>query len=131
MNRRLAGGIALACLILAGCSDGATRLAYQIEAETAAFARAGESRATLVHRPLRRWGNGCAEAYKVQIDKVGALIIWCLDSRTGATTGSHSTSYHARFVDTPQTWIIEKKAGEALYIDLVKRGGKAEVVAVR
>ena len=67
----------------------------------------------------------------MQIDKVGALIIWCLDSRTGATTGSHSTSYHGRFVESPQTWIVEKKAGESLYIDLEKGRDKARVVAVR
>jgi len=131
VNRRLCAAAALACAGLTGCSDGATRLAYQIEAETAALARSGASRVTLVHQPARRWGNGCAEAYKVQVDQVGALIIWCLDSRTGATTGSHSTSYHGRFVESPQTWIVEKKAGESLYIDLEKGRDKARVVAVR
>ena len=41
MNRRLCAAAALAGAGLTGCSDGATRLAYQIEAETAALARSG------------------------------------------------------------------------------------------
>jgi hypothetical protein len=65
----------------------------------------------------------------VQLDKVGALIIWCKDE-TGTTVSSHSTSYHARFVDTPQTYILEKPAGSTLIIDIERRAGRAVITSV-
>jgi hypothetical protein len=120
----------LCCVFVAGCSDGATRAAYQIESETASFQKSRDARHTIVHQPVRQWDNGCAGAYKLQMDKVGALIIWCYDS-DGKTTNSHSTSYHARFVDTPQTWIVEKKSGESTAIELEKTSGKPRVTNVR
>jgi hypothetical protein len=57
---------------------------------------------------------------------VGALVIWCKDE-SGKTVSSHSTSYHARFVDTPQTYILEKPAGSILTIDIERRGSRAVV----
>jgi hypothetical protein len=60
----------------------------------------------------------------VQLDKVGALVIWCKDE-SGTTVSSHSTSYHARFVDTPQTYILEKPAGSTLTIDIERRVNRA------
>ena len=133
MTRR--PGSVAAALLLAGCmdlTDGATRLAHQIESEVAAFERSGANKTTITHQPVRQNGTGCGEDYRLQVDKVGAIIIWCLDSKTGATTGSHSTSYHARFVDSPQTWIVMKKKGETVAIDLQKQpGGKPVVLGVR
>ena len=69
-------------------------------------------------------------AYKVQLDKVGAMIIWCKDA-AGETVSSHSTSYHARFVETPETYLIDKEAGETLTIELERRGKRAVIVDVR
>jgi hypothetical protein len=62
----------------------------------------------------------------VQLDKVGMLVIWCKDE-TGKTVSSHTTSYHARFVDTPRTYILDKPAGSMLTIDIERRGGRAVV----
>jgi hypothetical protein len=72
----------------------------------------------------------CVGPYAVQLDKVGAMIVWCKDD-SGKTISSHSTSYHARFVDTPQTYVLEKPAGSTLTIDLERRDGRAVVTDVR
>ena len=63
----------------------------------------------------------CIGPYTVPLDKVGAQVIWCKDE-SGKTVSSHSTSYHARFVDTPQTHILEKPAGSTLTIEIDRRG---------
>jgi hypothetical protein len=65
----------------------------------------------------------------VQLDKVGAIIIWCLDAN-GAVESSHSTSYHARFVNTAETFLIEKPAGSALTVMLQRRDGLAVITSV-
>jgi hypothetical protein len=69
--------------------------------------------------------------YRVQLDKVGAIIVWCKDAAGDTTVSSHSTSYHARFVDTVETRIVDKPAKEALVIDLERRGGRVVIVGVR
>jgi hypothetical protein len=60
---------------------------------------------------------------------VGALIVWCKDA-TGDTVSSHSTSYHARFVDTSGTHLLQKSAGTTLTIDLERRNGRAVISGV-
>jgi len=69
----------------------------------------------------------CAGPYTVQLDKVGALVIWCKDD-TGATTASPGTSYHRRLVHTPQTSYLDKIAGETLTIELEQQGHRAVIV---
>jgi hypothetical protein len=60
----------------------------------------------------------------VRLDKVGMLVIWCKDE-TGKTVSSHTTSCHARFVDTPKTRILDEPAGSTLTIDIERRGSRA------
>lgn len=123
----------LAAWLLAGCSgftDAATRLAYDLESGAGQVGPADGARWTVVHRTPSRRGE-CGGAYTVQMDKVGALIIWCKDAAGTATVSSHSTTYHARYVDTPETYHLEKKAGESLVIELARRGGRVVVVDVR
>ena len=106
-------------IAVTGCdlaTDPATRLAYELEAGTGRLGREAGATYTVQHNQPSKSGE-CIGPYKVQLDKVGALIIWCNDA-SGHTVSSHSTSYHARFVDTPQTYIVEKSAGTALTIDL-------------
>ncbi|MGH8402738.1 MAG: hypothetical protein ACRESO_04970 [Gammaproteobacteria bacterium] len=74
-------------------------------------------------------GGECGGPYTVQLDKVGALIVWCKDA-DGKTVASGSTTYHARFVDTPKTYIVDKPAGSTLTIDLERRNGRAIIVDV-
>ncbi len=72
----------------------------------------------------------CDGPYKVQLDRVGAMIVWCMDA-AGNTVSSHSTSSHNRAVDTSQTFIVDKGAGKTLIVDLERRGGRAVITGVR
>jgi len=119
--------------LLAGCipdfSDAATRLAYDMEAGASHLGTQDGAQYSIAHRTPSKSGE-CVGPYTVQLDKVGALIVWCKDA-AGRTVSSHSTSYHARFVDAPQTHILEKPAGATLTIDIERRGGRAVVTDVR
>ncbi len=120
------GGIVTGC---SGMTDAATRLAYDIEAAAGRLAQDDGARYTFQHHTPSRSGE-CEGPYKVQLDKVGALIVWCSDS-AGSTVSSHSTSYHARFVDTPETFLVEKPAHAPLTIDLERHNGRAVIAGVQ
>ncbi len=112
----------------AGCdsfTDAATRLAYDIEAGAGRLGREAGDHASIQHRTPSKSGE-CVGPYSVQLDKVGMLVIWCKDE-AGKTVSSHTTSYHARFVDTPRTYMLEKPAGSTLTIDIERRGGRAVI----
>ena len=115
-----------------GCdvdTDPATRLAFDLEAGAGRLGREAGATYTVQHNQPSKSGE-CIGPYKVQLDKVGAIIIWCNDA-SGHTVSSHSTSYHARFVETPQTYIVEKPAGTTLTIDLERRNDRAVITNVR
>lgn len=131
---RLGSGLLLLLPLatLTGCdiaTDAATRLAYDIEAGAGRLGREDGAKYRIEHRTPSKSGE-CMGPYVVQLDKVGALIVWCKDA-AGRTVSSHSTSYHARFVDAPQTYNLEKPAGAALTIDIERRHGRAVVANVR
>jgi hypothetical protein len=116
----------------AGCgefTDAATRIAYDIEAGADRLGKQEGARTSIVHHEPSKRGE-CEGPYKVQLDKVGALIVWCYDA-SGRTVSSHSTTYHARFVDTQQTWLLDKPAGSDLVIEVERRGGRAVMVEAR
>lgn len=118
-------------LLLGGClTDAATRLAYDIEAGAGRVGRTDGARYTLVHRAPSSAGE-CVGPYRVQLDKVGAIVVWCKDAAGDKTVSSHSTSYHARFVDTPETRIVDKPANEALVIELERRVGRIVIASVK
>jgi hypothetical protein len=113
----------------AGCdtfTDAATRIAYDIEAGTGHLGKDAGATYSIRHKTPSKAGE-CIGPYTAQLDKAGALVIWCKD-QTGKTVSSHSTSHHARFVDTPQTYILEKPAGSTLTIDIERRGSRAVVI---
>ena len=124
---------AIAALLgLAACgfaTDPATRLAADLEAG-ADHLRPDNGATDSVHHATPSRAGQCDGPYRVQLDKVGAMIIWCKDA-AGKAVSSHSTSSHARYVDTPRTWIVDKGAGETLIIDLERRGGRAVITDVR
>jgi len=121
--------LCMAAPMLTAClTDPATRLAYDIERGASRLPQEDGARHTVEHRAPSRSGE-CEGPYTVQLDKAGALIIWCRDA-AGATVSSHSTSYQSRFIDTPQTRILEKPAGATLNIDLERRAGRAVVIDV-
>jgi hypothetical protein len=129
---RIFCSLVLSLTVLTGCdigTDAATRLAYDIEAGSNRLGKGAGAKYSIEHKTPSKAGE-CAGPYTVQLDKVGAMIIWCRDN-VGKAVSSHSTSYHGRFVDTPQTYLLEKPAGGTLIIDLERRDGRAVVVGVR
>jgi hypothetical protein len=135
MRRRPArGGSAAAILAatLAACgvvTDPATRLAADLE-DGADRLALQEGATDAVHHATPSRPGQCDGPYKVQLDRVGAMIVWCNDAG-GNTVSSHSTSSHNRAVDTLQTFIVDKGAGETLIVDLERRGGRAVITGVR
>jgi hypothetical protein len=123
----------LVCLgAVAGCdieTDAATRLAYDIEAGAGRLGGQSGAKHSIRHNTPSKAGE-CTGPYRVQVDKVGAIVIWCKDV-AGRTVSSHSTTYHARFIDTPRTYILDKPAGATLTIDIERRNGRAVVTDVR
>jgi hypothetical protein len=130
VGHRLTLTLALA-VFLVSCdafTDAATRLAYDIEAGAGHIGKGEGARYRIQHHTPSAAGQ-CTGPYVVQFDKVGSLVIWCKDE-AGKTVSSHSTSYYARFVDTPQQYILEKPAGSTLTIDVERRGGRAIIANV-
>jgi hypothetical protein len=121
----------LPLLLLNGCfTDAATRLAYDIEAATARVAPEDGARFTLVHHVPSRSGE-CTGPYKIQFDAVGLIVIWCKNADGDKTVSSHSTSYHRRFVETPETHLLDKPAGESVTIFLERRDGRVIIASVK
>jgi hypothetical protein len=134
MSTRISSGILPAFLLMsvAGCNvvtDAATRLAYDIK-DGASRLGARDGAVHSIHHQTPSASGQCTGPYKLQLDKVGAIIIWCKDA-SGETVSSHSTTYHARYVDTPTTYLLDKDAGTTLTIDLERRGGRAVVTDAR
>jgi len=124
--------VSTAAIAMGACdfaTDPATRLAYDIEAGADQLGSDSGATFSILHAAPSKSGE-CIGPYKIQLDKVGAMIIWCKDA-AGETVSSHSTTYHAHFVETPETFLIDKGAGEALIIDLERRGGQTVIVDVR
>jgi hypothetical protein len=124
--------VATALAASTGCgdwTDAATRIAFDLEAGTRQLGGADGARHSIRHATPSKAGE-CTGPYKVQIDKVGALVVWCYDTE-GRTVSSHSTTYHSRFVETPKTYHLEKPAQAPLIIDLERRGGRAVIIDVR
>ena len=119
--------------VIPGCgdilTDPATRLANDIEANVSHLGTQEGATYSVEHRTPSKAGE-CEGPYSVQLDQVGALILWCKDA-AGATVSSHSTSYHARFVDTPRTYNLDKPAHSTLTVELERRSGRAVIADVR
>ena len=123
--------LAVGVLTLSGCwTDPATRLAYDLEAAAGRVGSAEGSTYALVHHTPSHAGE-CDGPYRIQADKVGAIIVWCRDVSGTATLSSHSTSYHSRFLVTPETFIVDKRAREDLVVLLERRDGRVVISSVR
>jgi hypothetical protein len=130
MRARVAA--ALASALLAACAvptDPATRLAADIS-EAADNLRPQDGATDSIRHATPSRPGQCEGPYKVQLDKVGALIVWCKDAG-GNVVSSHSTTSHSPVVETPRTWIVDKGAGETLIIDLERRGDRAVITGMR
>jgi hypothetical protein len=116
--------------VCSGCSDGATRIAYDIESAVAAFRRSDASSYSMKHVPEAR-PEGCGGAYTVQFTADSSLVIWCRKPDGAGVASSHTTTYHLRFVRIAQTFRIDKAAGEATIIELAKQDGAVVMTGVR
>ncbi|MFT3734579.1 MAG: hypothetical protein QM776_06105 [Rhodocyclaceae bacterium] len=126
--------MALIAVTLASCmpdalTDAATRIAYDVEKRVGQLGPQDGARLQLdkltPHAP-----NECEGAFKAQFDRVGLLVVWCYN-REGKVVSGGSTSYISRFIDLPESWIVNKKAGETLTMTLERRSGRAVVTDVR
>lgn len=118
----------LAVLCLAGCTvmeDEATSLAYELERGVRQLDGKDGSTQIVVHDAKSRAPSN-VRSLTVQFDKVGALIVWYKDA-AGKVIESGSTSYHSRFVDTPETIIVDAQIESPLSIELHRRSGRAVV----
>ncbi len=130
MKTRVAAAFAFASLSACGvATDPATRLAADIEDGADRLPEQDGSTDSIRHATPSRSGQ-CEGPYKLQLDRVGAMIVWCKNA-AGKTVSSHSTSSHARHVETPQTYLVDKRAGDTLVIELERRGGRAVITDVR
>ncbi len=137
MNRVIAPGRLAAALpvllSLSACGlfsgDGATRIAFRLESEGAQFRASGAATHGFSYLPKGGYDD-CAEAYDVQFSAKSALVVWCKDAG-GNTTSSHTTTYHLNFVKVPKTWIVKKRPGERMWIDLAREGGNVVISDVR
>lgn len=127
--RRRAAWLAIVTL-LGGCTDGATRIAYDIESGVGAF-RGPEARRYAIRHVPQRTPEGCGDAYTVQFSANSSLVIWCKEPRGGEVVSSYTTTYHLRFVNVPQTFKLDKAAGEPTIIELAKMNGTVVVTGVR
>jgi hypothetical protein len=122
--------IAAVALVLAACfTDAATRLAGDIKSGAGRTGRS-EGDITMVRHDTPSRRGQCVGPYKVQVDRNGAIIVWCYDA-DGNTVSSHSTSMHRPAVDTLETFIVEKDTGETLSIRLERRAGRVVITDVR
>jgi len=131
MTTAVQGLCVLLLALLGGCdvmTDSGTRLGYDIESGAKRLGPEEGATYRIEHRPAN--ASECSHTYTVQLDKVGALIVWCQDA-SGQTVASGSTTFHSRFIDTPETWIIDKEAGTTLVIVIERRNGRAVVIDVK
>jgi len=130
-------------LFATGCTDAATRVAYDIEAGTGRLGSREGSRTEIRHTPSR-WPGGCAGSYTLVIDAGGADALGHGNFRTRENSGSlhvrcygsdgnaHSwgTTYHLRFVEVPAAVQIQKNYNETAVIEVERKSGKAFVTGL-
>ena len=137
MNRivilaRVALGVS-ALLALSACGlfsgDGATRIAFRLESEAKQLRSSGMQNHAFGYVPKGGFDD-CSGAYDVQFSERSALVVWCKGAG-GETVSSHGTTYHLNFVKVPRTWNVEKRAGEAMRIELTRQGDDVVITGVR
>ena len=127
--------------LLPGCqvlTDGATRLAFDLEANSSALRRSGSDARSFTHQPVR-WPDGVTGDYEVVLQESlhhpgagGSLLVGDLGSRNYSNWGYNwSTTYHLHFVRVPKPLSIRKAKGELVTVDLVKNGPHTDVRALR
>jgi hypothetical protein len=133
LRRRVGrGALAAACVFaLAGCTDAATRIAYDIEAGAKSLRSSAQSAVTVRHEPAS-WPDGCGDGYALEIGRgasgdpgKGSITVKC------AGRGIFYTTYHLNFVVVPALVSVRKAAGEPVLLQLEKRAGDIALVEIR
>jgi hypothetical protein len=120
----------IAGLLLVGCTDAATRVAYDLEEGSKKLTGSGALTYTVDHAPSAT-PDGCAGPYTLQLSRESSLLVWCNDPVTGKPVASHTTTYHLDYVGVPTTFIVEKRAGEHAFILLAREGSHIVVTGLQ
>jgi hypothetical protein len=110
-------------------TDAATRLARDLRDGAGRLANSRDGSRIVIHRMKAR-PEGCAHGYRVQLAAAAAIVVWCRSADGRDTKDSYSTTSHLPAVDVPRTWIVDKGAGEPLYIELTATGARPSVSRV-
>lgn len=110
-------------------TDAATRLARDLRDGSDRLAASGAPSRVVIHR-MRASPEGCRHAYRAQLSAASAIVVWCMSEDGRTAVSGYSTSSHLPAVAVPQTWIVDKAAGEPLYIELARMPGKPTVARV-
>jgi hypothetical protein len=132
---------ATALLSLSGChllTDGATRLAYNVESASRTLRQSDARELAFTHRPAS-WPEGVTGPYEVIVKESpdslasgSSILVGDLSSRNYGLWGYNwSTSYHRNFVRVPHTLRIRKPAGTPLGVHLRKNGPHIEVISLQ
>jgi hypothetical protein len=123
--------------LLNGCvllTDGATRLAYDLESASRTLRRSEAQTLSFVHQPAS-WPDGVTGEYEVVLQESlhhpvsgGALLVGDLRTRSYANWG---TSYHLNFVRVPEPLQIRKSKGESVTVELRKNGAAIDVASLK
>ena len=137
---RQIGLVLLGALLMCGlgCTDAATRLAYDIKAGALELRHSSEHDGSIVHQP-RQTPEGCASSYEVIMrsavhgpEPKGLLSVGCVGSANYESLGyDYFTTYHLNAVRVPTELRISKKPGEAITISLRRDGESVDVIGLR
>ena len=131
MRARVRALVAGGALALAGCTDAATRIAYDVEAGAKSLKASAQASATVRHEPAS-WPDGCGDGFALEIGRgasgdpgKGSLTVKC------AGRGIFYTTSHLNFVVVPASVRVRKAAGEPVLLKLEKRAGDIALTEVR
>lgn len=128
-------------LLLSSCApftDGATRLAYDIEKGAHKLRELNQESLEITHKP-RSIPDGVKGPYQIELQgslehpsKGGSLLVGDLESHNFANWGYNwSTTYHLNFVRVPKYLMIRKAKAEPAILLLQKAGDSIDVVSIR
>ena len=128
----------LLCLTfaLSGCTDVATRLAYDIEKATGELSNSNLEELELVHYP-RRFPDGCKGSYEVQLyadsgEPIGRYIYSGLSVKCAEKNNASSTNWYQRFVKVPKTLTVTKNSpDEPVWLRLRRTSTGIEIIGMR
>jgi hypothetical protein len=131
----------LVSLLLSGCvpfTDGATRLAYDLEMGARKLRGLNQESLEVTHKP-RSVPDGVKGPYQIELQESlkhpaagGSLLVGDLESHNFGNWGYNwSTTYHLNFVRVPNHLIIRKAKAEPTILLLQKAtGGSIDVVSI-